>query len=1286
MKIHKKLYLITGMILILNSGTFAYMVKDKTESGSSIQQNWQTQQTNSDSLPEGVTEDWLKDLRDENGNKLVNDVNKATSGQIPEDPEGDAFQRKIFNGLNTGDNFGISVSNAGDVNGDGYDDIIIGASNYSSNTGRAYIYYGGLSMNTIANVILTGGATNNYFGRSVSTAGDVNGDGYSDVIVGAYGYTTSTGRAYIYFGGAIMNNIADITMTGEATFNLFGISVSAAGDVNGDGFSDVLVGANGFNSSTGRAYIFLGGVSMNNTADVTMTGEAANIKLGYSVSDAGDVNGDGYSDVIAGAYDYSSSTGRAYIYFGGASMNNAADVTMTGETAFSNFGNSVSAAGDVNGDGYSDVIAGAFGYSSSTGRAYIYFGSASMNNTADVILTGEASGIQFGQSVSNAGDVNGDGYSDIIAGANVYSTFTGRTYIYFGGVLMDNSPDAAITGEAAGNQFGYSVSYAGDVNGDGYSDVIAGAWGYGTNKGRAYLYDYFMKSHIIPEITMTGEATFNQFGISVSKAGDVNGDGYSDVIVGANGYSVNIGRAYIYFGGEILNNVPDITMTGEAAGVYFGNSVSTAGDVNGDGYADVIVGAQKYSSNTGRAYIYFGGAVMNNISDLIITGSAAGDYLGSSVSTAGDVNGDGYSDVIVGSEGYSSGFGRAAVYLGGTAMDNTADVILSGATGNSNFGNSVSSAGDVNGDGYSDVILGAKGYNTTTGRAYIYLGGSLMNNSADLTMTGETTGNYFGESVSSAGDVNGDGYSDVIVGAGGNSGYIGKAYIYLGGFVMNNISDITMTGEIAINVFGSSVSSAGDINGDGYSDIIVGAYSYNSGAGRAYIFFGGSFMNNIADITMTAEVDNNNLGISVSSAGDFNGDGYSDLIAGASGFNSAIGSANIYTGSAIGINPVLNYVKDVPNDQGGKVNLKWLRSGYDVQGNSLITDYLIQRSFPPSGGNFSWQNITTIPASHESFYTYIDYTPSDSSSNNSSTFYYRITARTNEINQSWKSNILSGRSLDNIAPLMVSPFTAAPSGPDVRLNWKRSDSPDLLNYVLFRSINPTIDPYSETQWMTATDSTLLDTSPLSGTYYYFIVAQDIHGNYSPVAVTQNSSATTVELTMFIEGFYNAGTNMQVSDTVTVQLRNQTSPFTAVDQSKGLVAPDGTLQLIFGNVSTGSYYLSIHHRNTIETWSASAITITSGGSVSYNFTSENSQAFGNNMKQIDALPLRFGIYSGDQNQDGFVNLTDVVNVYNNATTFINGYVASDMNGDNITDLSDIVITSNNAGAFVGKVTP
>ena len=380
---------------------------------------------------------------------------------------------------------------------------------------------------------------------------------------------------------------------------------------------------------------------------------------------------------------------------------------------------------------------------------------------------------------------------------------------------------------------------------------------------------------------------------------------------------------------------------------------------------------------------------------------------------------------------------------------------------------------------------------------------------------------------------------------------------------MNNTADIIMTGEIANSVFGSSVSSAGDINGDGYSDVIVGAYSYNSGAGRAYLFFGGTFMTNIADITMTAEVDNNNLGISVSSAGDFNGDGYSDIIAGASGFNSAIGSANIYTGSAIGIKPVLNYVKDVPNDQGGKVNLKWLRSGYDVQGNSLITDYLIQRSFPPSGGNFSWQNITTIPASHESFYTYLDSTPSDSTSNNSSTFYYRITARTTDINQSWKSNILSGRSLDNIAPRMVSAFAAEAAGTDVNLNWDFNSAPDLINYGLFRSVSPTIDPYTATPLTTVSTTTYLDTSPLNGLYNYFIVAQDIHGNYSPVSVTQRPFVT-LNLTMLIQGFYNSSTNLMVQDTARVYLRNISSPYAIVDSAKAYLSNTGTGTFSFSN--------------------------------------------------------------------------------------------------------------------------
>ncbi|MBK6877883.1 MAG: FG-GAP repeat protein [Ignavibacteria bacterium] len=141
-----------------------------------------------------------------------------------------------------------------------------------------------------------------------------------------------------------------------------------------------------------------------------------------------------------------------------------------------------------------------------------------------------------------------------------------------------------MTGEDIFNYYGGSVSTAGDVNGDGYSDIITGAWGFNVNIGRVYLYDYFMKNEIIPEITLSGEAANNYFG-DASTAGDVNGDGYSDVIVGASGYNSNTGRAYIFYGGTSMDNTADVTFTGVAVNSLFGASVSTAGDINGDGYS-----------------------------------------------------------------------------------------------------------------------------------------------------------------------------------------------------------------------------------------------------------------------------------------------------------------------------------------------------------------------------------------------------------------------------------------------------------------------------------------------------------------------------------------------------------------------------------------------------------------------------------------------------------------------------------------------------------------------------
>jgi hypothetical protein len=198
---------------------------------------------------------------------------------------------------------------------------------------------------------------------------------------------------------------------------------------------------------------------------------------------------------------------------------------------------------------------------------------------------------------------------------------------------------------------------------------------------------------------MAGEAAYDYFGTSVSSAGDVNGDGYCDVIVSApfndpDG-KVTAGEAYIFCGGASMNNVPDVTMAGETAMDSFGDSVSSAGDVNGDGYCDVIVGTPKKDTSGvdfGKAYVYYGGASMNNGPDVTMAGEAAYDYFGTSVSSAGDVNGDGYCDVIVGAPYNDVGgtdSGEAYIFYGGSSMNNIPDVTMPGEWANDQFGWSV---------------------------------------------------------------------------------------------------------------------------------------------------------------------------------------------------------------------------------------------------------------------------------------------------------------------------------------------------------------------------------------------------------------------------------------------------------------------------------------------------------------------------------------------------------------------------------------------------------------------
>lgn len=392
--------------------------------------------------------------------------------------------------------------------------------------------------------------------------------------------------------------------------------------------------------------------------------------------------------------------------------------------------------------------------------------------------TGEQPGDYFGQSVSSAGDVNGDGYGDVMVGAHfndVGGMDAGRAYVYYGGPGADAVADLTLTGSAASDYFGQSVSTAEDVNGDGYGDLIIGAWGSdvgGTDAGGAYVFYGGPGADAVADLVLTGTAAGDRFGISVSAAGDMNGDGFGDVIVGANGNGA--GQAYVYYGGPGADAVPDLTLLGAAVGDVFGTSVASAGDVDGDGFGDVIIGALRNSSggvNAGQAYVYYGGPVADAVADLVLTGAAVGDYFGTSVSSAGDSNGDGYGDVIVGAHLNDVGgtdAGRAYVYYGGAGADAVADLTLTGDAAGDFLGAAVSSAGDVNRDGYSDVVVGAHRNGVggvDAGRAYVYYGGPGADTVPDLTLTGAATNDDLGVSVASAGDLNGDGFGDVIVGA-----------------------------------------------------------------------------------------------------------------------------------------------------------------------------------------------------------------------------------------------------------------------------------------------------------------------------------------------------------------------------------------------------------------------------------------------------------------------------------------------------------------------------------------
>ncbi|MEJ2702294.1 MAG: ankyrin repeat domain-containing protein [Sedimentisphaerales bacterium] len=416
---------------------------------------------------------------------------------------------------------------------------------------------------------------------------------------------------------------ADLTFTGEIEDETeFGIWCNADGDVNGDGFNDLLITANHYPAKgvdQGRAYLYYGGPQMDKTPDKRFTGEERGDTFGDNAGFLVDMNNDGFDDIILGAR-YHDSRGRVYIFYGGTDMDEKYDIIIdppTSDGTKLNFGRGGMHPGDFNGDGVMDLVCSAIGYGPYIGRVYLYYGPLASDTTVDKVFTGETPGGTFGPIIA-VGDVNGDKCHDLLVATRYFPaldppTFgrVGRAYLYYGaqGTSMDIDCDLIFDPPDKGkNEFGSSADVF-DIDNDGFADVLIGARRYANDNSIGRVYIYWGKPSGFDNtvgMTITGEAPYSALGGDFINCRYTNDDKYGDILVTAYQYNREQSRAYLYHGGprDLVDAVADHVFTPEIGrnGVF----KSILADLNGDGHGDVVMSGCYYNNSQGRAWVWYG--------------------------------------------------------------------------------------------------------------------------------------------------------------------------------------------------------------------------------------------------------------------------------------------------------------------------------------------------------------------------------------------------------------------------------------------------------------------------------------------------------------------------------------------------------------------------------------------------------------------------------------------------------------------------------------------------------